>query len=548
MSNEVKAALAKGIQQTLIDKAIGYFDPVRGARRMQARSAMAVAGAYTSTNPSSQTRTFRPAARSAAADLLSDLPSLRGQSRELARNNPIAVGALNTNCHRIVGTGLALSAQPNAAILGWSDEELKAWKKKTQAEFSLWSDSKDCDITGHQDFYELQDLVLRGTLESGDTITMLPDADVATRMQPYRLRVQVLEADRVGNPQGQMDSDECAGGVKLDPKTGRAAAYHVYRRHPGAGYTKGGAARYEGDWVEPIGRTGRRRLLHHFRRLRPEQPRGVPYLAPVINSIKQLGRYSEAEITAAIVSSYFTVFVTTEEGNSQPIWDGTGQAPADLGSQGGGSSNEVSMDVGAIVDLAPKEKVEFANPSRPNTGYEPFISAVIREIGVALSLPYELLIKSFNASYSASKAALLDAWMYFRTCRTWLARSFCQPVYETWLAEAVAIGRISAPGFFTDPLLRWAYTRAAWNGDSQGSINPKDEVAAYRSAIDGRLMTAERAEWELFGSDWNETLATKSAENKALIAAEIPAIPTAGAAPAAPAPTNSEQTTGAKKW
>lgn len=111
-----------------------------------------------------------------------------------------------------------------------------------------------------------------------------------------------------------------------------------------------------------------------------------------------------------------------------------------------------------------------------------------------------------------------------------MGRSFCQPVYETWLAEAVAIGRVPAPGFFADPLLRWAYTRAAWPGDSMGSINPKDEVAAYVAAIEARLMTRERAEWELWGTDFNETLDVKEAEQQALKAADLLPVPKAGAA------------------
>ena len=164
---------------------------------------------------------------------------------------------------------------------------------------------------------------------------------------------------------------------------------------------------------------------------------------------------------------------------------------------------------------------------------------------MALGIPRELLIKQFNSSYSASKAALLDAWIYFRSVRTWLARSFCQPVYETWLSEAVATGRISAPGYFSNPLMRWAYTRAAWNGDSMGSINPKDEVAAYAAAIEARLMTHERAEWELFGSDFNDTFDQKKAEHDQLAAANMLPVPKAGAA--APitepsTPTNTDQT------
>lgn len=63
-----------------------------------------------------------------------------------------------------------------------------------------------------------------------------------------------------------------------------------------------------------------------------------------------------------------------------------------------------------------------------------------------------MLIKEFNSSYSASRGALLEAWEAFKMRRKWFVDDFCQPVYEMFLAEAVALGRINAPGFFTDPL------------------------------------------------------------------------------------------------
>ena len=96
--------------------------------------------------------------------------------------------------------------------------------------------------------------------------------------------------------------------------------------------------------------------------------------------------------------------------------------------------------------------------------------------------------------------------------------------------EAVALGRIAAPGFFESALHRWAYTRAAWRGDSPGSINPKDEVAAFTAAIDARLVSRERAEWELFGTDWRTTYPTKLAEHKRMAADGLLPTPKAGAA------------------
>ena len=534
----------------ILDRSIEAVAPAWAAKRHLARSRIDALGVLDALLPQASTsasasgiaptapsgsggRWWKPMARDAKADTLRYLPTQRGASRELARTSPIAVGAINTNVDRVVGTGLALSAQPNRTVLGWSVEQALAWKGEVQREFSLFSDSAECDIGQELNFYQQQGLVLRSALESGDCFTLLPDGR-RTSTQPYALRLQVLEADRVGNPLGQMDTALIAGGVRLST-LGAPDAYHLYDQHPGGWLPGQGGSLYAGQWVERLGRSGRRRMLHHYRKLRPGMPRGVPYLAPIIDCIKQISRYTEAEIMAAVITSYLTVFIETPTGASAPVFDGT--APGD-----GGPGQEVGLGMGAVVGLAPGEKVQSVNPGRPNPNFEPFILAVIKQMGMALGLPYELLVKQFNASYSASKAALLDAWVYFRSVRTWLSLSFCQPVYETWLAEAVAIGRIAAPGFFSDPLMRWAYTRAAWPGDSMGSISPKEEVAAYVAAIDARLMTRERAEWELWGSDFNETFDQKEGEQKRLAAANLLPVPKAGAAaPQAAAPNESQE-------
>ena len=66
-------------------------------------------------------------------------------------------------------------------------------------------------------------------------------------------------------------------------------------------------------WVAAFGpNSGERQVLHLFKRLRIDMTRGVPYLAPVIEPLKMLDRYAEAELMAAVVSSFFTVFVKSE--------------------------------------------------------------------------------------------------------------------------------------------------------------------------------------------------------------------------------------------
>ncbi|MFD2754282.1 phage portal protein [Comamonas terrae] len=523
------------MQLNLLDRAISAVAPAWGARRAKNRAQILIADMLAETTGlkamgagdsnekvSRSSRWWNPSPRDARADTLSRLPLQRGASRELARTSPIAAGAINTNLDRVVGTGLALVSSPALSVLGWSPERAQAWRAKVHQEFSLWADSTDCDLEGELNFYQLQGLVLRSTLESGDCFTNLPDGETSP-MQPYALRIQVLEADRVGNPLGAMDTATMAGGVRLNA-SGAAEAYYIYDQHPGSLAGVKGSP-FKGQWVERLGnRSRRRRVLHHFRKLRPGAVRGVPYLAPIIDCIKQIARYTDAEIMAAVITSYLTVFIETPTGEASAVFQGDDAAPeSDPGA-------EIGLGTGSVVGLAPGEKPHIVNPGRPNPNFEPFILAVIKQIGMALSLPYELLLKQFNSSYSASKAALLDAWVYFRGVRYWLSQSFCQPVFETWMTEAVAIGRIKAPGFFSDPLLRWAYTRAAWPGDSMGSINPKDEVAAYVEAINARLMTRERAEWELFGSSWEDSYQQKKTEEDRMRADGILPVPKAGAA------------------
>lgn len=531
----------------LIDKALLPFDPQRVASRIKARAQVSVLEAMASTGSpgagggtsgsGAGSRWWNPFARSAARDTLPHLGTQRAASRELARTNPIAAGAINTSVDRIIGTGLAFVAAPDRRVLGWSADQAEEWKAHVQAEFSLWADdAQACDLTGEQNFYQAQATAVRGTKESGDIFTLLPNAE-RTRMQPYALRFQLIEADRVGNPKGVMDSDEVAGGIKFGPG-GRPLAAHIYDRHPGAGYTAKATNLHAGEWVNFQGESGRRRLLHHYKKLRPGQPRGVPYLAPVVDLIKQIGRFTDAEVEAAVINSFFTLIIETENGNTAPVWGVNNSTATVPGPQ---PADDIALGPAAVVGLAKGETAKFADPKRPNVNAIEFIHGLAGLIGMGLGIPREVLIKQFNSSYSASKAALLDAWVHFRSERFWAGLSFCQPIVETWLAEAVYLGRVKAPGFFSDPLLRWAYTRAAWPGDSMGSINPKDEVAAYTAAIDARLMTRERAEWELGGTDWNATFDQKWAEHQRLAKKGLLPVPKAGAAAPQPQPASGAQ-------
>lgn len=498
MSEFARKALAQAVRGTALDRALAWFAPELGLRRMRARAAMAAAGQYTGASRSKRSlASWTPRNGSADADLLPDMPTLRDRSRDLQRNAPIAAGAVNTVVTKTVGTGLALSPQPNREVLGWTEDQASAWATRVDMLWRSWAETTRCDASRRMNFYQLQSLALRSMLEAGDVFVNLPvisrpGARPATALQ-------LIEAERVCNPFGQHDSARLAAGVEMD-EYGGAIRYHVLKQHPGSIH---GAPR---EWVtiEAIGaRTGRRNVLHVMEQRRPGQTRGVPYLAPVIESLRQLDKYSEAELNAAVISGLFAVFVTTPAGAGMEVTESaiTGKAPG-TGGDAKASGWDGTLTPGMVMDLAPGEDITSTNPGRPNAQFDPFVASVLRQVGMALELPYEVLTKHFASSYSAARAALLEAWQFITGRRALMAHALCQPVYEVWLAEQIADGRISAPGYFTDPTLRWAYQSAAWIGDGPGSIDPSKEISAAAQRVELGVSTREKESLLWDGSDW----------------------------------------------
>ena len=495
-----------------IDKAIAVVAPQTALKRTAARQKLQILNSGYSNYGASVVKKslagWLHAGGSSREDIEDNVSILRQRTRDLYMGVPIANGAVKTMRTNIVGRGLRLKPNIDTELLGISPEERRTLEKQIEREWNIWAESTDCDMARIDNFCELQQLAFLNWLISGDCLAVLP---VKPRLnQPYDLRVQLIEADRLCSPDNCDTIDnKIVGGVEVD-QSGEVVAYHIADHHP-LSY-----AYADISWqrVEAFGKTtGRRNVLHLMNRERIGQRRGVPFLAPVIESLKQLGRYTDAELVAAVVSGMFTVFIEKESASSD---GGFGEIIPEDAQVDAGDDSTIELAPGAIVDLNEGEKAHDMNPGRPNTAFDGFVVAICRQIGAALEIPYELLVKNFNASYSASRGALLEAWKMFRMYRTWLANDFCQPVYEEWFAEAVAKGRIPAPGFFSDPLIRKAYTGAEWNGPAQGLLNPVQEVTAAEKRVQNGFSTRDREAMEMNGSDFYRNAAQLKREEKML--------------------------------
>lgn len=437
-------------------------------------------------------------AADADADIIPDLAHLRDRSRDLVRNNSLVAGAMNTKVTSIVGPGLRLHSEIDHKFLNMSREQAEVWQANAEREFNYWASQK-IDIERRNNFGGCQALVLRSTLEAGDTFAVRRFKKLG--INPYGLRIQLIEADRVCNKDHAADTPNLVQGV-VKNNDGMVTGYQIANGHPGRyGISK------ELKWVEPSAwdeATGLQNVLHINRQTRIHQTRGVPELAPVIELIKQLGTYKQAEVDAAVVTAMLTVFIKSD----------IGAADIELEPDEGGAKDEdISLGTGTVVGLAPGEDITTASPNRPNVAFDGFVQSLTKEIGMAVELPYEVLTKHFAASYSAAQAALLEAWRYFKTMRQWLVDDFCDPVYQMFLYEAVATGRIAAPGFFKDPIVRAAYCGARWVGPPKGHVNELVSINAATKRIDAEVSTRKQEAAE-FGSDYDRNHVQRSHEEK----------------------------------
>lgn len=502
----------------LIDKMVAVINPVKALEREKARCRLGIIQRFYNSgydeggasHDKNSMRGWRASSKSPQEDIDRNLDTLRQRSRSLMMSAPIAVSAIKTNRTNIVGMGLRLRPTIDREVLGISDEEAKRWEKKTQREFELWAKSKQCDATKVNNFYEMQQIVCMSWLTNGDAVGLIEYCDEERAFMPYELRIHLIESDKVCNPQSTGayvnlwetnpdNGNRIYNGVEIDSKGG-VVAYHICNTYPNSALVT------QKKWtrVKAFGdRTGMPNVLMIFESERAEQYRGVPYLAPVIEALKQLTRYSEAEIMAAVINGFFTVFITSEKSPSEMPFTGIAGDDEDEYD----TDNSYGLGPGMINVLAPGEDIKMADPSHPNSNFDAFTTAYAKYIGAALEIPSELLLKQFGASYSASKAALEEAWKAFKMRRAWLIDDFCKPIYEIWLTEAIAKGRIKAPGFYLDASIREAWCKCAWNGPAQGMLDPLKEIKAAKGRVDLGVSTREIETMEMNGGNFDDNAA-----------------------------------------
>ena len=437
--------------------------------------------------------------------------TLRQRSRDLYEGGGLARSGVNTLTTSVCGWGIIPKPKIDGDFLGLTDEVREETERTILREWRLWAENKMCDAERQQNFYDLQQLAFLSMLMSGDVFVLFGMKDNART--PYQTTIRLIEADRICNPDtsGDSESTETDGGgriidgIEID-KEGVVIRYYIASRSPIAANDNS-----ELTWtpIDAFGSdTGYENMLHIMIHERPEQRRGVPLVAAEIEGLKQFSRYMNAEIAGKLVSAMLTVFITSKDDDGKAGMEDAVNEDEKV------TDDELKLELapGAIYDLPPGKHPETVDPKRSDTQFEVFVNTFIMVIASSMGIPKEVLVKKYESNYTAARAALLDFWRTVKVYRRRFNSGFNQPIYEQWLSEAMAAGRIEAPGFFDDPIVRQAWCGCSWMGASMGHVDPLKEVNAAEARIRNNISTEEQEAMEYNGNNWDEVVRTRNKE------------------------------------
>ncbi len=373
-----------------------------------------------------------------------------------------------------------------------------------------------CDLGRRQVLPQIYGTAFRHKMVDADALAMLPYRldRLGVGRARYATCVQLIDPDRLSNPQLRFDTQNLRGGVEVDADD-VAVGYHIRQAHVGDWFSAAKSV----TWVRVPAETpdGRRIVVHDFDIDRAGRHRGgAGILAPVMSRLRMLFKYDNAEVEAALINAIFSAYIESpfdHEMLQDVVGDSNSIGVYQEGRSAFHDQQRVTLNGSRVLKLYPGEKMSTVNSARPSSNFADFEKAVLRNAASAAGISAQQASNDWSdVNYSSARGALLEFWKTLTRRRQDFATGFAQPVYAAWLEESMEVDDLPLPaGAPPFEECRTAYARASWMGPGIGWMDPVDEPTGSVIRLDAALTTHSR-ELADQGLDLDEVLEERSLE------------------------------------
>jgi lambda family phage portal protein len=362
-------------------------------------------------------------------DISAHLTTVRGRSRQMAKDSPYYKRWLQLIETNVVGDGFALKSTPHDGKPGALTLDTQAAKT---IEYHWW---RFCTYRNPETHHTWFDATGRKTAADMDRLnvkTWARDGEyfihvMRTAANPYGIAFRVLRPDWCDELYNIADTGKgtlihC--GVEMEITTRRPVAYW-FRTTPKNAYDYGGRS---GDLM----RVPADEIIHGYTQEDEDQPRGIPWAHASLRKLKMLEMLDEAELTAARDEACTTHEYYAPRGDEGAIADLTSEENADAA-----RALTMEKEPGQAEILPQGWRKETHTPQHPNGQHGVFKDGMLRDVAGGFGVEYSNFANNWSGvSFSSVRVGTIserDAWIVLQNaminqCKTvqflvWL-RSF----------------------------------------------------------------------------------------------------------------------------
>lgn len=459
---------------TAIDNLVGVFSPESQLRRKLYRAKIDRlknrSEVYAAAKTNRMTGNWNPANSNVNDIIKASSADVRARVRQLVRDFPYFANAVNRLVDYSVGSGIVFQSKVKTKS---GDLDRKTIQQIEDA-FNFWAD--DADVARRLHYYEIMQLTKRQDVESGEYIVIKRHLPKSGRYLPYCL--QVYESDWLTSENDKGLGAAVAGvrpgerydisqGIEYDRITGEVMFYHFTDPD---------------GWGRTV-RIPASDVIHGFQMLRPGQLRGISPFAPGVLLANDFGDYFDATVDTAKMAAKYLAFVKSPTLDSRQI---------NLSPETNESDETRYIDdmENAIVEyLNPGEEIQIASNPNPGAQVTPFTRLIVTMLSITTGVPYELLSGDYQGmNYSIGKMARNDFKYALRPISARHIRNFCIPTMRPFIDSAVINGKLSLPGYFTDP---YPFYASEWQTPGMESQDPLREGKAAIDNVAANLKSPQ---------------------------------------------------------